>query len=271
MPTPITEMIQKAGLPEDFATKAEVVFAAALTEQVDLKVAEQTKVLQESFDKKLEEAKAEFIEEQAQSFDEIVQAAIVEWLEKNSTQVDASLKAEVLGEMTEGFKAVLKNLNIEIPEDQKSLVESAQAEAKSTKETVAELQASLQEAQARLDAYERADIVVELTEGLSELASDRVAKLALALKESDIEKFRAGVAVLVEAFGGKVTDNKIKDGDDKEAEKQGEVEKKEVKGVTEDKDPGVDNVDPAACNKVSESTETNELVAQTLKFLTGKA
>lgn len=276
MPKSINEMFQDAGLTGEFASKAEVLFEATVNEKVTQLVAEQTAKLQESFDQRLEESKKEFIAEQAETFDAIVQEAIVEWTEKNSAALDASIKGEVLSELTKHLKEAFAVAEVLTPEGQSSLLESKQKEVEGSKAIVSELETELAESNRKLDAYERADIVAELTEGMSELAADRIAQLAVGLASQPLEQFRNSVAVLAEAFGGKVVDNEVKDGDNKKAEKSGKVNEGEEddKGVDaedQDDDEGDSKKDEDEDGKQVTESAKNPLIEATLAMFNRKA
>lgn len=261
----LVELFESAGLPADFSQKAKVLFDTSLSEQVDLKVAEQTKTLQESFDKKLDESKNEFIEEQSKQIESLAESVVVEWIENNVATLDNKVKTEVLESIVTKLKESFESIGVVTPDETSAaLIESVSAKAQTAETKLDEVTKELKEAKDKLDKIEKADIVAELTEGLSEVSTERVLKLSESLKTQDIESFRKSVEVLAEAFGAKP---KV------EPDTKPDPDENDGKG-----DPGVDNAKTTEPDgdegkgkdkTTNESTTVDPLIAATMRLLNG--
>ncbi len=198
----LKQLFENAGLPADFSDKATVLFEAAVSEQVEAKLATEAQKIQEAADQKLEAAKSEFIEQQAKSLEESLDSAIVNWLESNKVALESTLKAELLDELANKLQesVALAGFVFAQPETVQ-VVESAKAAGAEAQSQVVTLEAALTESNEKLLGYQKAEILAELTESLSDVSAERVARLAENLQIKDLEQYRKTVAIICEGLG----------------------------------------------------------------------
>lgn len=266
-------LFESAGLPADFPQKASVLFEAAVNEAVDAKVAEQVAAIQESAEKKFDEAKAEWLEEQNALMESFLDSVVVEWAKENAVALDAKVKTDIAESVLSTFRNVLESQGFKLPAEKSTIVESAQAKVTEVEAKLASTSAELAEAQAKLISYQKAEVIAEATEGLSDVATDRVASLAENVAFKDLESFKKSVAIIAEAFGKKVTEGKSEDEDNGEGDGEGEDKgvdgagDGEGEGSGEGEGKGGDDED----NKGEQTNESFDIVQASLNFIkTGK-
>jgi hypothetical protein len=261
-----TELLESVGIEKEFAAKAGILFNAKLEESVSAKLAVEVVSIQEAAEKRLDEAKQEFITAQSESIDEMLESVVVSWIEANSASLDTKIKSEVLDSLVNSLKESFSVSGVSIPEfDGKALVESASKKNAENEASIESLSKELAEAKEKLDSIDKSLALAELTEGLSDIASDKVLKLAEAFKHQDLEKFKESVSVVVEAFAPKKKESESATGEDPE---------KTDKGVdTEPKSEieGKESEEVKAAEKAKKMKEsTDPLIAATLKLMSGK-
>lgn len=275
-------LFENAGLPTDFNEKASVLFTATVNEAVKIQLAEEMKTAQTAFETHLSEAKDSWIAEQGDLVEAFLKNAVVEWAQENASAIDAKLKTEIAESILESLRTAFAAQGVEVPADQVDVVEAAKAAAEAAKAELAIVQESLAASQAELITFHKASVLAEATDGMSEVASEKVAALCENLAFADIEGFKRSVSIIAEAFGGpkcdpakdgaKPDDAAMSDEDKDKAMKEAadkEAADKAAADAADDK--GVDAADADGKGKEGEKvTEGYDVVAEAVKFITGK-
>ena len=102
-------------LSEDFKEKASTVFEAAVSMRVD----EVRSELDEEFDGKLEEAKAEM----AEKLDQYLTYVVENWMKENQVAIEAGIKTDVTESFMSGLKELFETHYVTMPEESYDLVE----------------------------------------------------------------------------------------------------------------------------------------------------
>ncbi len=211
----LKQLFENAGIPAEFADKSKVLFEASINEAVEAKLAIEVSKVQAIAEAKLDETKAEWLKENDELIETFLNTVVLEWATANKLALDTQIKSEIVEGVVASFKVALESQGIKVPEGQSVVLESTEKQLTESTTKLDELTKQLAEVTSQLLTYKKADIVAEATEGLTDVASDRIAALAENLEFKDVDTFRKSVNLLAEAFGAKPKDPKEPDGDDK--------------------------------------------------------
>lgn len=188
-------------LSEDFRTKAETIFEAAVMNRVNEEVAR----IQEEFEAKL----AEQVEQNTQGIVEQVDGYLgyiaEQWIAQNELALERGIKSEILEGFVNGLKDLFEEHYIEVPEERYDVLAEME-------DTIASLEAKLNEQVENnvaltktLAEAKRQEIVKSISEGLTDTESEKFAGLVEELSYEDAETFEAKVKTIRENyFSGKV-------------------------------------------------------------------
>lgn len=195
----LQSLFENAELPTDFKEKTTTLFEAA----VDEKVKTQLTQIQESYDNKLNEAKEAFIAESIATIDSVVEETVLEWAKENAVALDSEIKGQIAESFLQGLKGVFEKADIELNGDTagKELVKLQEQNATLEKQVV-ETKQALVESEQKLVNIKIKEIIEQVTEGLADTQSHRVAKLCEAFDFKSEDDYRAKVALVVEAITG---------------------------------------------------------------------
>jgi hypothetical protein len=188
-------------LSEDFRTKAETIFEAAVMTRVNEEVAR----IQEEFEAKL----AEQVEQNTQGIVEQVDGYLgyiaEQWIAQNELALERGIKSEILEGFVNGLKDLFEEHYIEVPEERYDVLAEME-------DTIASLEAKLNEQvesnvalSKTLAEAKRQEIVKSISEGLTDTESEKFAGLVEELSYEDAETFETKVKTIRENyFSGKV-------------------------------------------------------------------
>jgi hypothetical protein len=188
-------------LSEDFRTKAETIFEAAVMTRVNEEVAR----IQEEFEAKL----AEQVEQNTQGIVEQVDGYLgyiaEQWIAQNELALERGIKSEILEGFVNGLKDLFEEHYIEVPEERYDVLAEME-------DTIASLEAKLNEQVENnveltktLAEAKRQEIVKSISEGLTDTETEKFAGLVEELSYEDAETFEAKVKTIRENyFSGKV-------------------------------------------------------------------
>ena len=173
-------------LSEDFKEKASTVFEAAVTMRVD----EIRTELDEEFDGKLEEAKAEM----AEKLDQYLTYVVENWMKENQVAIEAGIKTDVTESFMSGLKELFETHYVTMPEESYDLIEGLN-------DKIDALEEKLNESTERN---------VELAQGLTKAQCEALYEAAAKdMTQSDESRFRGLVESLdfdgVEDFNDKLS------------------------------------------------------------------
>ena len=177
-----------ANLSEEFKTKAQQMF----NESVDAKVAEITAKLEEKF----EAEKEQYIMKLSEQINLYLEDASDKWVVENREILEQEAKANLTENFFSDVKGLFERYGIELPTQEKSIVESYEEE--------------LAEAKAKLFELEKEKIINESVQGLTSLDQVKLKRLIEELDASDIETFGKKVNSFKEALQFKqVSESKL--------------------------------------------------------------
>jgi ABC-type uncharacterized transport system ATPase subunit len=199
-------------LTEEFKEKATTIFEAAVSARVSQ--------IQESLEEELalraltesEELKEGLVEKVDGYLDFIVE----QWMKNNEIALERGIKAEIFESFIDKMKDVFVEHNINLPDDEFSLVESLQEKVEAIEETLDEQVAQNIELNKIIKQYAKQTAIDEATNGMTDIDAEKFALLSEEIQFDDEESFTKKLAVIAENY----VSNK--------------GSKKEVKELTED-------------------------------------
>ena len=183
-------------LSEDFRSKAETIFEAAVVSRIKEEVAK----LEESYEEKLVEATEEIAEGLVEKIDGYLGLMVEQWMEQNALALESGMKSDI----TEGFINGLKNLfeehYIELPEERFDVLGDMESR-------VEELEGKLSESvdtqiayKSELDALKKAQAIAEASDGLTDTEVEKFYALAEEISYEDVDTFGTKLQTIRENY-----------------------------------------------------------------------
>lgn len=190
--TNFNEILTEAGISPEIAAQAEAMFDTKLEEAIVFGV-----------EQRLEESKTAWTIQQAEEIEKFLESVVSKWCETNAEALDNEIRSDVLTESAEKLRAFLglsdKVINESVANANASFNQARDNQIETLSAQVTKLNDQLVENAAVIQEYRRADLFVDLTEGLSTHACDKITE---ALAESKFETdadFIASVKLLAES------------------------------------------------------------------------
>ena len=192
---------------EDFKLKAVVIFEAAVKDQV-VKIEEALKAeyatkaaaLQEDFDKKLSEQTAQIEESLSDEVNGYLTLISEEWMSKNELAVRAGIKAELVESFIGGMKTLFEEHYVDLPEEKLDMVGKLEAEKAALTEELANTQSQVQTLTEQHNAALREQIMSESAKDFTVLDFERFKTLTEDFAFENEETFRKKVDIVKTAF-----------------------------------------------------------------------
>jgi len=176
-------------LPEEFKTKAQTLFEAAVHASVKRRSDVQKKKLNDKYKKAVASKNKEITEALVEKVDAYLDYIVEEWMEENKVAVESGLKTEIVEKFIGGLKGLFESHYIEIPETKEDLLE---VELKKS----AELEKSLNEeiergiaSKKKIDSFEKNAVVRSISEDLSDVQVSKLQKLCEGISFESAEHF----------------------------------------------------------------------------------
>ena len=261
----LKKLFEGAGIPAEVGVKVSALFEATVAEASDNKVAGMTAELQESFEKRFEEVKESWTAEATKKLDEALDQALNEWASDNVVAIDSQLKVDIAESFMSIIGSAITTEGYTLANKGETLSEKFKQDQEVTQKLAEDLQEQLNQAQATLLGYQKAECIQKITEGMSAVSADRVNSLCEKLQFKDLDSFSAQAKAIAEAFG-----KKEDGGDDKGGDKGGDGDGEDDKGVdkgTEDDKKGDGEGDKGGDDKGQKTNEAFDSAAAAAAFL----
>lgn len=211
-------------LSEEFKTKAATIFEAAVVTRVKQEVTR----LEEKFDAELEEHKEEVKAGLVEHVDGFLNYVVEQWLSDNEVALESGIKLEISENLISGLHNLLKENNINIPEEELNLVSEIQEKLD---ETTAKLDETVQaniELVKTINEGKRTTLINKLSEGLTDVDAEKFRTLVEDFVFEDAESYEAKLTTIKEGYFNKkqstsvdtvvdvITDNPVVEQDLKE-------------------------------------------------------
>ena len=200
----VNALVNGEDLSEEFKTKAATIFEAAIVSRVKTEVAK----LEEEFDAKLEEAKAENKEALVEKVDGYLNYVVEQWMKQNEIALEHGIKSEILEGFVSGLKGLFEEHYIDIPEEKFDVLGSMEQENEELKAKLDEQVAANVELSQTINEAKRANIVKAASDAMTETEKEKFFGLAEELSFEDEETFAKKVQTIRENyFTGKTSTN----------------------------------------------------------------
>ena len=183
-------------LSEEFRAKAETIFEAAVLTRVKEEVAR----IEEEFESKLAEQVAKNTEGLVEQVDGYLGYIAEQWMAQNEIALERGIKSEILESFVAGMKTLFEEHYIDVPEEKYDVLGEmedhiSELEAKLNEQVAANIELSKTIAEAK-----RAEIVKTVSEGLTDLETEKFLGLVEELSYEDATTFETKVKTIRENY-----------------------------------------------------------------------
>lgn len=217
-------------LSEDFKTKATVIFNTAVAKAV----VEEKRILEESFDDRLEEEKKEVITELEEQIDSYLTYVAEEWMKENELSVESGIKVEIAEHFMQGMKDLFEESYVEVPESEIDVVAEMAEQLTLHEKALDEVLKTNIMMESEIKRYKKAEIILEETDKLADSEVDKIKSFVEMIEFEDDDSYRSQVKSIVDAYYN------VNDGDDKNDD---DNEKGKKKKKNKDKEPDEDDME----------------------------
>lgn len=200
----VDALVNGEELSEEFKTKAATIFEAAIVTRVKAEVAK----LEEEFEAKLEEAKAESKEGLVEKVDGYLNYVVEQWIAQNEIALEHGMKSEILEGFVGGLKGLFEEHYIDIPEEKFDVLGALEDDNAELKAKLDEQVAANVELNKTINEGKRDEIVKTAAANMTETEKEKFYGLAEELSFEDSETFEKKVKTIRENyFNGKSSTN----------------------------------------------------------------
>lgn len=189
----------EATLSEEFRTKAETIFEAAIKSKLHEEIDRLEAKYNEELSEELETTKAELVEK----VDSYLNYVVEQWMADNKVAIQSGLRAEIAEDFMTGLKGLFEESYIDVPDSKVDLVDDLA-------DTVEELEEKLNDTTAQaitmaeeLETYKRDAVIREAARGLAETQVEKLKSLVEDIDFEDEETFTQKVATVKESYFNK--------------------------------------------------------------------
>jgi hypothetical protein len=195
--TPAFESIfEDEDLSEEFKTKAEAVFEAAVHEKV---LAEKA-TLEEQYQTELEEAKEQFAEELVEKVDGYLDYVVEKWMQENEVQIESSIKVEVAESLLDSLKGLVEDHNLDVSDEQVDAVAELENRLEEQENKYNETIETLVALKEEKESLEREIALAEISEDLTDTEADKLSTLVEGISFENLEDYKSKVEAIKESY-----------------------------------------------------------------------
>ena len=198
----VAALVDGEELSEEFKQKAATIFEAAVMNRVKQEVAK----LDETYEARLNEQVEEIVEGLVEKVDGYLDYVVEQWMEQNEIALESGMKSEILEGFVSGMKSLFEEHYIDMPEEKLDVVGSLEEQVKETAEMLDEQMAVNVQLKRELAAYQIAQVIDNLSEGLVDTDREKFHTLVEELTFDGVESFEKKAQTIRESyFTNKVT------------------------------------------------------------------
>lgn len=192
-------------LSEEFKNNAKTIFEAAVLAKVD----EKAKALEEEYAQKLEEEIASVNENVVSKVDEYLEYVVAEWMEENKLAVESGIRAEIVENFMSGLKTLFKEHYIDIPEEKVNMLEELVAKVESLEGELDKAITENTSLSSEINKYKKSAILDEISEGLTEVQSEKLKSLSENIEFISEEDYKEKVSLTKKKYFENVKEEKV--------------------------------------------------------------
>jgi hypothetical protein len=195
-----TLLQNESSLTEDFKTEAATLFEATIAER-SLEIQEK---LEEKYNSDLNEEVETVRESLITRIDDYLSYVVESWMEENTQQVENTLRTEIAESFMTSLKDVFVENYIDVPEEKQDLVVELTTVSEETSEKLETAESEIASLQEQIQKFERAAVISELSEDLSETESHKLESILEGVEFGSVESFSKKASVIKDSiFEGK--------------------------------------------------------------------
>ena len=179
-------------LSEDFRTKAETIFEAAIADRVS--------ELEESYETRLEESVNTIRESLTDKIDDYLSYVVEEWYNENRVALEKGLKSEIAENFIAGLKGLFEDNFISVPDEKFNLLEESETKVEELTSKLNEQIEKNIELNKSLNEAEEGDVFDEVANGLTDTEVEKFRSLAEGLEYDSVDQYRSKLEVLKENY-----------------------------------------------------------------------
>ena len=192
----LTAMFEGESLSEEGKEKITTIFEAAVQYEVE----QRTKNLDEQYEQKLSEETARIESQIQEQVDAYLSEVVNEWAEKNKVEVKNKVKLDLFESFIGGLRELFIEHNINIPDEKADLAEELMGKIDSLQESVAALSRKNIRITGERDLFARELKFKEISEGLTDVQTEKLRGLIGEGEFESIEKYEAALKTIRESY-----------------------------------------------------------------------
>jgi hypothetical protein len=195
-----TLLQNESSLTEEFKSEAATLFEATIAER-SIEIQER---LEEKYNSDLNEEVETIRESLIERIDDYLSYVVESWMEENTQQVENTLRTEIAENFMTSLKDVFVENYIDVPEEKQDLVAELTTVSEETAEKLETAESEIVSLQEKVQEFERAAVISELSEDLSETESHRLESILEGVEFDSKESFAKKASVVKDSiFEGK--------------------------------------------------------------------
>lgn len=195
----VEDMFDGEELTEEFKTKVETVFEAAVNARLEVETARLEEEQEVKFNELVEAHKVELSEK----VDEYLSYAVDQWVQENKIALENGLKLEIFENFMTGLKNLFQENNVSIPDEEVSLVGELEAKVEALEARVnEEIEKNISLVKVNED-LERERTFREVSEGLAVSQVEKLQTLAENITYGNTEEYASKLAIIKETYFSK--------------------------------------------------------------------
>lgn len=183
-------------LSEEFRTKAETIFEAAVLSRVAAEVAR----IKEEFESKLAEQVAKNTEGLVEQVDGYLGYIAEQWMTQNELALERGMKSDILEGFVSGLKDLFEEHYIDLPEEKFDVLGEMESKLEEIEAKLNEQVAANIELSKTLAESKRNEIVKQIAEGLTDTETEKFLGLVDELSYEDATSFESKVKTIRENY-----------------------------------------------------------------------
>jgi len=195
----VEDMFDGEELTEEFKTKVEAVFEAAVNARLEVETARIEEEQEVKFNELVEAHNVELSEK----VDEYLSYAVDQWVQENKIALENGLKLEIFENFMTGLKNLFQENNVSIPDEEVSLVGELEAKVEALEARVnEEIEKNISLVKVNED-LERERTFREVSEGLAVSQVEKLQTLAENITYGSTEEYASKLAIIKETYFSK--------------------------------------------------------------------
>lgn len=183
-------------LTEEFKQKAITIFESA----VAVRVAQEREALEEELAKRALTESAELKEGLVEKVDGYLDFMVEQWIKNNEVALERGIKAEIFESFVAKMHDVFVEHNINLPDEEFSIVESTLAKTEELEKKLDEQVAQNIELSKTIKQYAKDALIKEHSAGMTDIDAEKFALLAEEVQFDDEESFAKKLGVIRENY-----------------------------------------------------------------------